>query len=252
MSHNILQHFQGTTGYYNTLANPFADSFVQNSLDNHEYTFLAAIYPIIDFEFLIDYEQRKVSERSVSSVQRHNRNDYPTIGQYRYCRKFDFAGESQLGGNLSQDEDFPEKIHSARGLFEYACGEFDTLSLDRQQTSILEGHDNRGSRRSHLLVVDPLWVLVFPESSIHPSTSIKWYYPILIESRADSCPGTICMFRNETIGSNVDDRFKEIWEQQRNIHGWADILVQIIRKADRCMGSYEPTYRKRLAKLVSF
>ena len=252
MSHNILQHFQGTTGYYNTLPSPFADFFVQKSFDNREYKFLAAIYPIIDFEFLIDYEQRKVSEKSVSSVQRHSCNDYPAIGQYRYCRKFDFAGESRLLVDLSQDEDFPEQIQSARGLFEYAYGEFDTLSFDRQQTSILEGNDNRGSRGSHLLVVDPLWVLVFPESSIHPSTNITWYKPILTEFRADSFPGTVCIFRNQTIGSNVDDRFKEIWEQQRNLHGWADILVQIIRKADRCMGSYEPTYRKRLAKLVSF
>ena len=251
MAHDILQHFQGTTGYYNTFPSPFADYFVQNSIDNREHTFLAALYPIIDFEFLIDYEQRKVSERSVSSVQRHTRDDYPAIGQYRYCRKFDFAGESQLLVDLSQDEDFPEKIQSARGLFEYACGEFDTVSLDRQQTSILEGNDNRGSRRSHLLVVDPLWVLVFPESGIDPSTSIKLYKPILIESRADSYPGTVCIFRNETIGLNVSDQFKEIWEQQRNVYGWADILVQIIRIADRRMGSYEPTYRKRLARLVS-
>lgn len=192
-----------------------------------------------------------MSERSISSVQRHSRDEYPAIGQYRYCRKFDFAGESQLLVDVSQDEDVPEKIQSARGLFEYACGEFDTLSLDRQQTSILEGDDNRGSRRSHLLVVDPLWVLVFPESSIHPSASIEWYKPILINPRADSCPGTVCVFRNETIGSNVNDQFKEIWEHHRNVRGWADILVQIIRKSDRYMGSYEPTYRKRLAKLVS-
>ena len=74
---------------------------------------------------------------------------------------------------------------------------------------------------------------------------------VFLESRADSCPGTICVFLNETTASSVDDRFKEIWEQQQDVHDWADILVQIIRKADRCMGSYEPTYRKRLAKLVS-
>ena len=252
MSRKILQHFQGTTGYYNTLPSPFADCFVQNSFDNRrQYTFLAAIYPVIDFEFLKDYEQRKVSERSISSVQRHSRDEYPAIGRYRYCRKFDFAGESQPRVDSSQDEDFPEKIQSARGLFEYAYGEFDTLSLDREQTSILEDNDNRGSRRSHLLVVDPLWVLIFPESGIHPSTSIDWYKPMLIKARADSCPGTVCVFRNETIGPTFNDRFKEIWEQQRNVHGWADILVQIIRKADRYTGSYEATYRKRLAKLVS-
>ena len=167
MSHTILQHFQGTTGYYNNLPSPFADSFVQNSFDDRKFTFLAAMYPIIDFEFLIDYEQRKVSERSISSAQRHGRNGYPAITQHRYCRKFDFAEESQLRVKLFQDEEFPEKIQSARGLFEYACGDSDTLSLDRQQTSILEEQDKRGSKGSHLLVVDPLWILVFPDSSIY-------------------------------------------------------------------------------------
>ncbi len=150
MSHTILQHFQGTTGYYNTLPSPFADSFVQNSFDDRKFIFLAAMYPIIDFEFLIDYEQRKVSERSIFSVQRHGRNGFPAIAQYRYCRKFDFAEESQLRVEVSHDEDSPETIQSARGLFEYACGDFDTLSLDRQQTSILDKHDKRGSGGSHI------------------------------------------------------------------------------------------------------
>lgn len=173
MSHTILQRFQGTTGYYNALPSPFTDSFVQKSFDDREYTFLAAIYPIIDFEFLEDYEQRKLSERSIFSVQRHTRNIYPAIAQHRYCRKFDSAGESQRRVDLSQDEDLPEKIQSARGLFEYACGEFDTLSLDRQQTSILEGNNKRGSGGSHLLVVDPLWILIFPDSSMYPFDQIK-------------------------------------------------------------------------------
>lgn len=167
MSHTVLQHFQGTTGYYNTLPSPFADSFVQNSFDDRKYTFLAAMYPIIDFEFLINYEQRKLSERSILSVQRHGPNGYPVIAQNKYCRKFDFPEENQLGVELFEDEDFPERIQSARGLFEYACGDFDTLSLDRQQTSILEKHDKRGSGGPQLLVVDPLWILVFPESSIY-------------------------------------------------------------------------------------
>ena len=167
MSHNVLQHFQGITGYYNTLPSPFTNSFVQSSFDDRNYTFLAAMYPIIDFEFLINYEHRKLSERSILSVQRHGSNGYPFIAQYRYCRKFDFPEENQLDVGLSEDEDFPERIQSARGLFEYACGDFDTLSLDRQQTSILEEHDKRGSRGLQLLVVDPLWILVFPDSSIY-------------------------------------------------------------------------------------
>lgn len=250
MSHTILQHFQATTGYYNSLPSPFADSFVKVSFDDRKYTFLAAMYPIIDFEFLINYEQRKLSERSILSVQRHGSNGYPFIAQYRYCRKFDFPEENQLGVGFSEEEEFPERLQSARALYEYACGDFDTMSLDRQQTSILEEHDNKRSRKPHLLVVDPLWIVILPDSSIYTlrPDGVK---PIFVQSRADSCPGTICVFINETTGSSVDDRFKEIWEQQQNVYDWADVLVQIIRKADRCMGSYEPTYRKRLAELVS-
>ena len=167
MSHTILQHFKGMAGYYNTMPSPFAEAFVQTSFDDRKYIFLAAMYPIIDFDFLENYEQRKLSERSILSVQRHGPNGYPVIAENKYCRKFDFPEENQLSIELSEDEDFPERIQSARGLFEYACGDFDTLFLDRQQTSIMEGHDKRGSGGSQLLVVDPLWVLVFPFSSIY-------------------------------------------------------------------------------------
>ena len=172
MSHTILQHFQATTGYYNSLPSPFAESFVRNSFDDRKYTFLAAMYPIIDFEFLIKYEQRKLSERSILSVQHHGPSGYPVISQYRYCRKFDFPEENQLGVELSEDEDFQERLQSARGLFEYDGGDFDTLSLDRQQTSILVEHDPKNSGGPQLLVVDPLWILVFPDSGIYTHASV--------------------------------------------------------------------------------
>ena len=33
---------------------------------------------------------------------------------------------------------------------------------------------------------------------------------------------------------------------------WARLLIEIVEKADNCMGHYEPTYRTWLAKLVTF
>ena len=33
---------------------------------------------------------------------------------------------------------------------------------------------------------------------------------------------------------------------------WARLLIEIVGKADDCMGHYEPTYRTWLAKLVGF
>lgn len=166
MSNNLLQHLQGKSGFYNALPTPFMESFSQKSYDGREFEIHASMYPVVNFEFLTEYENRKSTESSIRSMQRHGPAGYPAIAQSRYSRIFDFPGESQLGGHLSRDEDCPESVQSARALFEYACGDVDTLSLDRQQTSILENRDRSSARVPHLIVVDPLWIIVFPKSSI--------------------------------------------------------------------------------------
>ncbi|OCL02047.1 hypothetical protein AOQ84DRAFT_383087 [Glonium stellatum] len=223
MSHNLLR-LQGGDGFYNALPTPFTDFFVQkmyNRRDSCDFRYLAAMYPIIDFELVVDYEKRKRMEKFIALMQQQNCKSFPAITQWRYSRKFDFAEESQLRAEPFQGDIYPERIQSARALFEYACGDNDTLKIDLQQTSLLEGAKLKVPQEKHLLVIDPLWLLVFPKSN------------------------TICAFRNET----GNDPFKGIWGERLDSQDWGQVLIQIVNKADKCMGSYEPTYRKRLSKL---
>jgi hypothetical protein len=48
----------------------------------------------------------------------------------------------------------------------------------------------------------------------------------------------------------MDDLFKEIWGESIDYTDWGQVLIQLVNKADKHMGSYEPTYRKRLSSLV--
>src|SRR5947207_15548422 len=87
MSHKLLQRLQGNNGYYNALPNPFSDCFTQksyNGRDFRDFRYLAAMYPVIDFEFVAGYENRKRSERFITSVQQQNRKGFPAICQWRY------------------------------------------------------------------------------------------------------------------------------------------------------------------------
>jgi hypothetical protein len=71
MAHN-LQCFQGNNGYYNVLPSPFQTSFTPKSFDGQgipDFRYLGAMYPVIDFEFVADYEKRKRLERFITSMQ---------------------------------------------------------------------------------------------------------------------------------------------------------------------------------------
>ena len=49
----------------------------------------------------------------------------------------------------------------------------------------------------------------------------------------------------------MDDPFKEIWNLQPDgARSLAEILIYLVNNADKCMGSYEAVYRKRLSSLV--
>jgi hypothetical protein len=171
MAHKLLHRFQGNNGYHNVLPDPFADSFTQKSYDGRgvrDFRYFAAMYPVIEFEFVADYKSRKMTEKFITSMQQQNRKNFPTISQWRYSRKFDVAEESNLRTEVFQSDTCPERIQSARALFEYACGDHDTLKLDARQTSLLEGHEARPTNGKRLLVVDPLWLLIFPESGMNP------------------------------------------------------------------------------------
>jgi hypothetical protein len=170
MAHS-LQCFQRNNGYYNVLPSPFANSFTPNSFDGQgllDFRYLATMYPVIDFEFVADYEKRKRLERFITSMQHQNPKNFPTISQWRYSRTFDFIEESQLRAESSQGDIRPERIQSARALFEYACGDYNTLELDLRQNLVLEGIESKAPNGKSLLVVDPFWLLVFPKSSTAP------------------------------------------------------------------------------------
>jgi hypothetical protein len=165
ISNQLLYHFQGPTGHYNGLASPFTEIFRRRLYDGKELPFFAALYPVIDSEFVNDYERRKTSEKCVSLIQRQTIQACPAITQWRYSRSFDFAEEGQHQSDLFGGQDMCQSVQSARGLFEYSCGELDTLDLDRRQISLLDQGPS-GAQGKCLLQVDPLWLLVFPDSSM--------------------------------------------------------------------------------------
>lgn len=161
MSYNLLPYFRGTAGYYNSLASPFTSRILQRSYAGVDITYLAALYPVVTFEYLDEYENRKISEREISSMQRHGGTGFPAIAHARYSRRFDFPGEialhpDDLHGNP------PERVQSGRALYEFAGGEVDTMALDKRQTSVLESLEREARRKPHILVVEPIWILAFP------------------------------------------------------------------------------------------
>ena len=161
MSNKLSKYFQGPAGYYNGLVNPFTETFRQTLYNGKDFQYFAALYPIIDSEFATEYERRKMSEKCISLIQRQSIQACPAITQWRYSRRFDFAEESLHQSELLVSQDRRQSVQSARGLFEYSCGELDTLGLDLRQISLLESE----AQEKCLLQVDPLWLLVFTDSS---------------------------------------------------------------------------------------
>ena len=165
MSYNLLPCFRGNAGYYNSFATPFANDITQRSYAGEDITYLAAVYPVIDFEFLHEYKARKLSEREILYMQRNGRTGFPAITQARYSRRFDFPEEIQLQPRSSFRGDGPEVLQSGRALYEFACGAVNTVELDKHQTSVFEGLEQNPSRQPHIMVVEPLWILAFPNES---------------------------------------------------------------------------------------
>jgi hypothetical protein len=116
-------------------------------------------------------------ERFIMLLQTQNRSDFPAITQPRYCRRFDFRDESTIRDSGFQRDNPPEGIQSARGLFEYASGDHDTTKLDKRQT-LLSMDQGENSHSKHMLVVDNLWLIIFPESG----TGSLLHQPPLLKS----------------------------------------------------------------------
>ena len=183
MSYNLLPYFRGTAGYYNSFANPFTNRILQRSYAGTDLTYLAALYPVVKFEYLDEYESRKISERDISSMQRHGSTGFPAIAQARYSRRFDFPEEVQLHTDDLHGGDRPERVQSSRALYEFAGGEVDTMALDKHQISVLENLERDPRPPAHILVVDPTWILAFPSEgrpTRHhfplPSAAAKGYH----------------------------------------------------------------------------
>lgn len=165
MSSTLFTRFQGPAGYYNGMASPFADSFLQHSYDGTTFHYLAALYPVIELEYVSAYRTRKRSEHFVSHIQRQKLQTYPAITQWRYARRFDFAEETQNRSGSYATPYYLQGMQSARGLFEYSCGDLDTVSLDLQQTSLVEEKHSK-SNDPCVLQIDSMWLLTFVKSSI--------------------------------------------------------------------------------------
>jgi hypothetical protein len=48
----------------------------------------------------------------------------------------------------------------------------------------------------------------------------------------------------------MDNLFKGSWGESIDNTDWGQVLIELVNQADKSMGSYEPTYRKRLSRLV--
>ena len=166
MSYNLLPCFRGTSGYYNSYATPFTKNIVQRSYTGQNIVYLAAVYPVINFELLDRYETRKIFERETIFMQRSGRAGFPAICQARYSRRFDFPEDIRLRAEGPDEGDRTERMQSSRALYEFACGDVDTLELDRRQTSVLEGLERDPSQQPDVLVVEPLWILAFPNEGM--------------------------------------------------------------------------------------
>ena len=127
-----------------------------------DITYLAALYPVVKLEYLDEYENRKIFEREVSSMQRHGGSAFPAITQARYSRRFDFPEEIDLYADDLHGGDPPERLQSGRALYEFAGGEVDTMALDKHQTSVLQSLERDAQQKPHILVVEPVWILAFP------------------------------------------------------------------------------------------
>src|SRR5580698_8721713 len=110
MSNKLLSHFQGPAGYYNGLANPFTETFRQPLYTGKDFQFFAALYPVIDSEFVTEYKRRKTAERVVSLIQRQSLRACPAITQWRYSRRFDFAEECQHQSELLASQDWRQSV----------------------------------------------------------------------------------------------------------------------------------------------
>lgn len=242
LSLHLRNLLQGPLGYHNALAVPFTEDFHPQDFKGKRFSYFAALYPVINYEFMVDYENRKRFERVVPHLQCQDRGGFPVISQSRYSRKFDFTDESLFQSARQSSRDIPEGIQSARALFEYSCGDLDTLSLDRQQTSLLE--EQQVEPGSHgLLQVDPLWLLIFPESGI--TSRLHSLIPLAdVRQMSD----TICAYRNDRTNSQVHGAFDDLGNTE-DAPKWCQVLLQYVNNADNCLGCYEPTYRARLAKL---
>ena len=243
MAYRLLRWFQGNVGYYNTLATPFAESFVQVSHSGDEYQYLAAMYPIITIENAVDYEHRKTAERFLRSVQQKGPRDFPLITQARYSRRFDFQRESRLWSELSYNDVGPEAVQSGRALFEYSCGDLDTITLDLERTMDIES-ENEQTPLHQLILVEPLWTIVFPSSS----KSCECFNMSFVLSDL----GHVFLYRNEKIEDRNPLAARGLWDQTSlgSSISWAYLFTHALDKIDKYRAQYMPLYRVRLARIV--
>ncbi|KAG8531227.1 uncharacterized protein KY384_004585 [Bacidia gigantensis] len=135
--HDRPSIFKGSAGFYNALPSPVITQFVQTSYDKNDILYVVAMYPVVNFEYLADYESRKMFEIATNSIQKYGPAGLPTIAQPRYLRRFDFPSETNLARHdFTFDEDGPERIQSARALYSLFGPETDMYSREWRKTTL--------------------------------------------------------------------------------------------------------------------
>jgi hypothetical protein len=247
MAQKLLNYFLCGPGFFNSLSPSFTKEFHLTLFDN-QCRYFAANYPLIDFESVETYMTRKKSELVIREIQQQSRDLLPSIAQGRYSRKFDLAGETLFRREFS---DFynAEGIQSARALREYQCGDVDTTDLDLRQTSVLEGlelmnKEKKYKDKSYLLVVKPLWVIVFPESGQQLFSPPPLELCFLTLQILD----TLTIYMDGPQNVSLSDLSSH--EMVNKLHDWPTVLINVIKAVDKSTGVYKDAFRTRLSKLV--
>ena len=250
MSYDMLLCLRSTSGFYNSLSNPFTHRFPQRFYDRRDY--FSAMYPVVNLEYQSDYESRKTSEAAIKIIQKHGLTGIPAIAQAQYARRFDLPNETKLSRYLCvSDGDGLERIHSGRALYEYACGDVDTLKLDQRQISILESLETESAQPPLLLTIEPLWIIAFPsQSKLLERRYTAFFDKFLLI--ADIFIDTLCAFYDDGRDPKPGDLHTRILNRCKNdkSRDWARTLVHLVEATDRRIGNYEPIYRAWLSRLV--
>jgi hypothetical protein len=205
-----LRRFQTGPGFYNSLAPPFLDRYKLDPCG----AILVSAYPIVEFDYVDEYEGRKLSEKVAPYLQRQKATDLPSISQWRYSRRFDLVEDIPAAVDVFRQDSAPESIQTSRGLYEYSFPEFETLHLDKKQTVVRQQQMKKSYQPLQLLVIDSLWLVAFPEKGkiylsnltvfLEPTDLLKVFFShfAMLQSMRSACTRMLKVARPSRTSSD--------------------------------------------------